>query len=491
VDGNRVGITGASGGGNQTMYAGALDDRFGAVVPVCSVGTYQAYLHAACCVCELLPGALRFTEEGDVLGLVAPRALLVINATKDAIQFSVGEAKKSLVRAKAIFKLHDKEEKVEHAVFESPHDYNQAMRETMYGWMTRWLKGEGSGKPIPEPKHEVEKPEDLACYPDGKRPSTFLFPPTFAAREADRLLAPLTGGKLDHKEAWEAQAGLMRSNLEEVLHLPDAGKVIGKLAKPELKDGINHQPLSLVVEKGLDLSVDVRFRELTGGHVGPGRWRTCLLLHLDGKAKALEHPLAASLIQQDWRVYAPDLRATGEAKPKNDSVRTAPDHNSTEHALFIGRPLLGQWLVDVRAILGFIAALPERKRNSELVVVGLGQAGVVAIAAAALFGEQITTTVAVDVPASYVTRTAYSDGTRMGLLVPGILRAGDIPHLAALFAPRKLIVAGGATAEGKKLDKKGLSTAFAFTRKVYALMKAEKSLHLHTDAKPTEVVKLL
>ena len=33
VDGKKVAITGASGGGNQTMYAGAWDDRFGAVVP--------------------------------------------------------------------------------------------------------------------------------------------------------------------------------------------------------------------------------------------------------------------------------------------------------------------------------------------------------------------------------------------------------------------------------------------------------------------------
>ena len=137
VDGDRLGVTGASGGGNQTMYAGALDERFKAVVPVCSVGNYQAYLHAACCVCEVLPGALRFTEEGDVLGLVAPRALMVISATKDAFQFSVGEAKKSLERARAIFKLYGKEEKVAHAIFESPHAYNQAMREAMYGWMTK------------------------------------------------------------------------------------------------------------------------------------------------------------------------------------------------------------------------------------------------------------------------------------------------------------------------------------------------------------------
>src|SRR5437867_8420177 len=38
VDGDRFGITGASGGGNQSMYAGALDDRIRAIVPVCSVG---------------------------------------------------------------------------------------------------------------------------------------------------------------------------------------------------------------------------------------------------------------------------------------------------------------------------------------------------------------------------------------------------------------------------------------------------------------------
>src|SRR6266511_5477214 len=115
------GLPGASGGGNQTMYAGALDERFQAVVPVCSVGTYQSYLHTACCVCEVLPGALRFAEEGDVLSLVAPRALMVVNATKDGFQFSVGEAKKSLARASEVFKLLGAREKVRQAVFESPH----------------------------------------------------------------------------------------------------------------------------------------------------------------------------------------------------------------------------------------------------------------------------------------------------------------------------------------------------------------------------------
>src|SRR5262249_20682418 len=234
----KLGITGASGGGNQTMYAGALDERFAAVVPVCSVGNYQAYLKAACCVCEVLPGALTFTEEGDVLGLVAPRALMVINATQDSYQFSVGEAKKSLERAKAIFKLYDKEDRVKHVTFDSPHAYNKPMREAMDGWMTKWLKGEGRGEPIAEPEHQTEKPEDLACYPGGKRPAGFVFPSTFAAREARRLIEAIEKPAANHQEAWEAKAAAMRAELTKWLgDLPDEleeGK--GTFGKAE-KDG--------------------------------------------------------------------------------------------------------------------------------------------------------------------------------------------------------------------------------------------------------------
>src|SRR5205807_6315526 len=112
VDSTRLGVTGASGGGNQSMYAGALDERLQAVVPVCSVGNYQAYLRAACCVCEVVPGALRFTEEGDVLGLVAPRALMVISASEDGIQFSPGEAAVSIDRARRVYALLNEPEKL-------------------------------------------------------------------------------------------------------------------------------------------------------------------------------------------------------------------------------------------------------------------------------------------------------------------------------------------------------------------------------------------
>jgi dienelactone hydrolase len=487
VDAARLGITGASGGGNQTMYAGALDERFAAVVPVCSVGTYQAYLHAACCVCEVLPSALRFTEEGDVLGLVAPRALLVINATQDAFQFSVGEAKASLVRTRKIFRLHGVEDKVRHAVFESPHAYNQAMREAMYGWMTRWLKGEGTGKPIPEPKHAVDTAEDLACYPAGTRPATYVFPSTFAAREAKRQLASVYKKVPDHQEEWQALAKSLRLQLvaEVFGGFPELPKAPGRLGTPQ--DGGGYRTTALVFEPEPGLELPAVVRQKSGK---TGRLPACVLLHLGGKDEALRHPLAAALNDKGWTLVAPDLRATGGQRPAGDAIGGTPDHNSAEHGLWIGRPLLGQWLCDVRALLEWMA-VQQGMDADRLAVAGLGYAGLVALCAGGLLEDRVAATAAIDTPVTLVTDKAYPAGWPMGLLAPGILRVADVPHLAALAAPRRLLFADGTTTDGKKLSGAELQKSLVFPRAMYGVAGSKERLRLGTEVSPEDLAGFL
>ena len=51
----------------------------------------------------------------------------------------------------------------------------------------------------------------------------------------------------------------------------------------------------------------------------------------------------------------------------------------------------------------------------------------------------------------------------MGLLAPGILRVGDIPHLLALNLPRKITVAGSVSLQGARLNAREVEAAFAFT----------------------------
>jgi pimeloyl-ACP methyl ester carboxylesterase len=203
--------------------------------------------------------------------------------------------------------------------------------------------------------------------------------------------------------------------------------------------------------------------------------RACIVLHLGGKAEALSHPLTAALVARDFQVACPDLRATGAARPAQDSIAGAPDHNSAEHALWIGRPLLGQWVFDVGCLLDWLAQQPTLDR-SRLAVAGLGQAGIVALCTAALFEDRVASVAALAMPVTYVTERAYPQGSSMGVLTPGILRLADIAHLAALAAPRNLHLADGVSVEGQTLADNQLQEAYEFTRAIYYVYKSNDKL---------------
>jgi hypothetical protein len=439
------------------MYAGAFDERFKCVVPVCSVGNYQAYLGAACCLCEVVPGALRFTEEGSILGLVAPRGLMVINATRDAVQFSVPEAKKSIAFAEPIFKLHGKPGNIRHAIFESPHDYSKAMREAMYGWMALHLKGEGDGSPIPEPEIKTEKPEDLRCFPGTTRPRDWITLPQFAAAEGRKLLAAKR----------PADPHVLREALE---------KSLGGFPKPEGEPKITAMPnghggtiLQFESEPGIGLSSVVE----------PGEGPLVLVLNLEGGAKASTSEVAKAARDAKCTVAGVELRATG-TRGIRETIGLAPDHNTAEWGLWIGRPLLGQWVTDVRRTLDALAK-HNPKWVEDVILIGEGPAGLVALAAAAT-DKRITKVAAVGTLASFVSDVPYQ-GQRLGTIVPGILRdVGDVPHLAALVQATRLVIAGGVGGDGKPLSPPSLGSNYQDATAAWKTRGREKDFILMDEA---------
>jgi cephalosporin-C deacetylase-like acetyl esterase len=475
VDPDRIGITGASGGGNQTMYAGAWDARLKAVVPVCSVGNYQSYLGAACCLCEVVPGALTFTEEWGVLGLTAPRALMVVNATKDARQFSVGEAKKSLALAEPIYKLYGRPANVRHAVFESPHDYNQAMREAMYGWMALHLKGEGDGSPIKEPEIKTEDPEALRCYPGDTRPDGWLTIPKFAAREGRKLLAARPVPKTAAE--WERAKSLLRPILTAEVLGTDRGPRIDATVIPTGHGG--GRRIEFAPEPGLSLTAVVE----------PGQARSplAIILNLDGGVAASTGEVASAARKAGWTVAGLELRATGTRAVPGDRIGRAPDHNTAEWGLWIGRPLLYQWAYDVRRFLDALAKVDD-KLPDEVVLIGEGPAGLVALAAA-VTDKRVTKVAAVGTLASYVTDEPYVS-QRLGVMAPGILRdVGDVAHLAALVASRRVVIAGGVSGGGKPLPAEQLRAAYRPAEHVFKLLKAEANLTVTAEAGADAVIR--
>ncbi|MBC7816477.1 MAG: hypothetical protein IAG10_06250 [Planctomycetaceae bacterium] len=409
-----------------------------------------------------------------MLALVAPRGLMVISATQDAFQFSVGEAQKSIAQARKVFGLYGKPANVNHAVFESKHDYNQQMREAMYGWMTRHLKGTGDGSPLPDPEIKTEEPESLRCFPGDSRPDDYMTIPRFAGAEARRLLENRKAP--DSLDALKAEKVARLKALDAVLGGTgaNAAKAIPGV---ELTEGETFL-LSFESEPGITLTVTLRGVPETPQP--PKVNRLAVLLDLEQSSdKTMGSDQANKLLKEGWAVAVPELRAVGRFAVAGDKIGRAPDHNSAEWSLWIGRPLLGQWTWDVRRMLdvvsGRLAKLPP-----EVMMVGNGTAGSVALCAAAL-DERITHAVTVNSLATYVTDEPYLN-QRLGLMVPGILRdVGDIAHIAGLIAPRRVTIVGGVTGGGQTIHGDDLLKQFRVTQEIFAVQSVAKQFRVQPD----------
>ncbi len=85
VDHDRVGMIGHSMGGHTTLFTTALDDRvrFACISgPLCG---YQARIDARVGIelAQMIPGIIEVTDFDGLLGLIAPRPVLIVSAAED------------------------------------------------------------------------------------------------------------------------------------------------------------------------------------------------------------------------------------------------------------------------------------------------------------------------------------------------------------------------------------------------------------------------
>ncbi len=461
VDASRIAITGASGGGNQSLYAGLTDPRLAAVIPVCGIGTLGSYIGPGCCLCEVLLGGLRYASTGDLLALIAPRPLLVINATKDVPQFSVGEALKSVDYARGRYQGLDAEARIQHLAVDSGHDYNQTMREALYGWLDRWFRDHGDGGPMPEPTLPTFEPAELRCYPeDTPRPATIGTIPELALREGRARLAALPPAA-DHPERFEADALLMRSVLRDDIlgGFPSNSPPLDlEVAAKEVEGGGR----SLTITSELEMRLKGRL--LGPLRENPGRG-TVVLLRPEGVAPP-DDPLVAALRNGPAAraVLTVDLRDPLK-QPDPDWLGPGGHHHPAQWGLWLGRPLLGQWAWDARRWLEALADIEEDQEAPPPVVVGVGPFALVALVAVGLGGVDARVGT-LGGPVSFVGPGPWR-GWDLGTIAPNILEVGDVGQLASLVAPNRLAVAGGTEPDGKPVSAERLRDAYDAARTVF------------------------
>jgi hypothetical protein len=423
---------------------------------------------------------LSYATTGDLLAMMAPRALLVISATRDGIQFSVGEAAKSVAYARNRYVLLRQTDKLRHLAIESGHDYNRSMREAMYGWLKRWLTGDGIGKPVPEPDVHPVDPQVLRCYPDGpSRPKTIVTIPEFAYREGLTRLAALPRVP-DHRQHWEAEAIRLRSQLRDSV----LGGFPGRTrTNPEVLGVKESERLAVEMTPEQGIRLQAKIRSAVPPNGGP-RERKGTLIVL-GAASTEPELLKRQL--EPWRdsgytMAVVELRATGRLKPTTGAVAGVADHHESEWAVWLNRPLLGQWVWDTIRWVDVLESLRHdgKVRRDELAapftIAAWGPLGVVALLAAA-FDERIQAVFVDHCLVSYVPPALVKwAGVPMGIIAPRLLEVADVAQIAALIAPRRLVFGRGIEVSGALASPERVGRALGFTRSIYALLGASSAL---------------
>jgi dienelactone hydrolase len=194
----RIGITGASGGGLATLYAFAADDRYTAAVPV----VYMASLELAPdngCLCNHVPGTCQIGDRSDVIGIQAPKPVLLMGAQNDG-EFPPDATRLTQKKMAESWALFGKANDTYVKIFPGGHDYNQGMREAMIGFFNRYVKGEGDGSPVPQPPLTAIDPEDHSLL--------VLDPPA----PNERTMRDLSTEYLDHAPANASAAAAIAVN---------------------------------------------------------------------------------------------------------------------------------------------------------------------------------------------------------------------------------------------------------------------------------------
>ncbi len=142
VDGDRIGVTGRSGGGAYSWWIAAIDSRIKAAVPVAGITSLKNHVVDGCveghCDCMYMVNTYQW-DYPMVAALVAPRPLLISNTDKDGI-FPLDGVVDVHAKVRKIYELYDAGDKLGLNITEGPHEDTQELRMHAFRWLNRFLR---------------------------------------------------------------------------------------------------------------------------------------------------------------------------------------------------------------------------------------------------------------------------------------------------------------------------------------------------------------
>lgn len=449
VDGDKMGVTGLSGGGAMSWFLGAADERVKVVVPVCQSGSIERMAVDRAtdghCDCAFWVNYYRWCWP-DIGALIAPRAFLMASGSEDVLWRPSGyrDVAHRIRQQYAALGVPDQFDLIEDL---SPHGYTPKLRQAIFTFFNTHLKDDPT--PVRDDVTDFVEPEENLLVFGGTLPSgdTMMQMEERLVKTAEVALPVDASQWQAHQKATLAK---MRETTFRNLPADSTPRRRDTLADGGTRDGAVYGTRVFDTSDGLTLAVKTRHQESSSGS------EPTILFAMQPEARSTFTGGGASR-----PAFAPEFSSAGVEVRNTGATSVGPGYLWTLRRVY---PLLGHTLPErqVSDLLAGTALMREESADGPLVVFGKGETAALAIYAAILdpaIGEVI-----LEGPPESHTRPETAE-------FAGILRTGDLPQNLALLYPRPITFIGK------------MPPAFEWTKQVYETLGQAERIRVVRNAR--------
>lgn len=461
VDAKKIACAGHSGGGTLTMFLACVDERISCVVineggtahrwPVTLRGGAPPVADAEQ---NLFPAAIHGVDTCDMHAAVSPRPLLAL------IEEYAEPFNRSAAHIRARYEMLGLGARFETAEAKARHAWTAKLRLATTDWCSRWLLGRPG--PAAEPGRQPEEAANLLVTPEGSLKDAGKGVTLFG--EIAARAAAIDGARpaMRRRSDLAAFQRDLRQRLPGLLRIETPVRPGGfRVTASVQESGLLVETCEIESEPGMVLDARV-YRPAAA----PRRLRSALLISAKGRGEA--EASARSLASGGFAVLCVNPRGV-EWEPAASSAGKKPYSHlfdtTTGQAYLawsLDQDLFGMRVLD---ILHAAAVAPKvLKTAGPLAACAWGDAVPWLLCAAALRPE-IEAVVCREGLVSWralLSSDRYSHGA--GVFVRGIFPHCDLPQIAGMLAPRRLIISSPVGAMRQPVSD---TEALAWTRAAY------------------------
>jgi len=484
VDPERIGMTGRSGGGTQTAFTAAVDERILAAAPECFITSMEYVLKsigpqdAEQNLYHMLSEGI---DHGDLLEVRAPRPGLMITTTRDF--FSIQGARETFGEVKQFYDILGAGDQIGMVEDDSVHASTKRNREAMYAFFQKYLNNPGSSTDL-----DVEV--------------------------------------LDEKELWATETGQLATSLKgETIYSLNKLVIQNQIAKLKVLRGSEdfNEHITRVEKEAKQIS-GFRDPDDFGKSVFSGRYvkkeyllekylvpgsgdymlpaalfipvekqngEVVLILDDRGMEQAVSKDslLVHSMVKQGYSVLLFDVPGIGSLGPgylRGDAYIDNTSYNQWFAGIHTNKSIVGMRAEDIIRMIHFIET--EYKDMETITAISKGPVGS-EILHAAVFDDAIKNVCLIepflsfaDIALSRDYLPAYIPST-----VAGAIDKYDLPDLMAVLSSRKVLIVNPLTANGVPAEDDDELCRLTYPMIVFT-QKGVKSNFKHTDVEEGQPV---